>query len=405
MPSITLLYHYFHPDDVVSARHFAGLAEGLVKRGWDVEARPCNRGCRDDRRTYPLRETWHGVRVRRVWRPRFKQASGIGRLLNALWMVAAWSGIALRWRPPDVLLMGTDPVLSVLVAGVVKTLRPRVRVAHLVYDLHPEAGVADGLLRPDALSVRVLRRLLGWAYRKCDLIVDIGPCMRDRLEVYRPQRRRATLVPWALAEPTAVPSANPATRRRLFGDAKLALLYSGNFGRAHDYELFLALARRLRGSGVHFCFAARGNRADELRQAVTADDTNISFGGFVLESELEDQLASADVHLASLRPGWTGLVVPSKFFGSLATGRPVLFAGEPDAAIGQWIRQYGIGWVLTPQTADDVAADLRRLADDPAALPGLQRRCWEVYRTQFAYEPTLDAWDRELRALVSPKSQ
>ena len=47
-PQVTVLYHYFHPDDVVSARHFDGLCRGLAERGWDVLVRPCNRGCRDE---------------------------------------------------------------------------------------------------------------------------------------------------------------------------------------------------------------------------------------------------------------------------------------------------------------------------------------------------------------------
>lgn len=400
MPRIILLYHYFHPDDVVSARHFAGLAEGLQRRGWEVEAWPCNRSCRNDQQSYPLRETWNGIAIRRVWRPPFKQASGLGRLFNALWMVAAWSGLALGRRRPDVLLMGTDPVLSVLVAGVVKTLRPRVQTVHLVYDLHPEAGIADGLLRAEALPVRLLRRLLRWAYHRCDLIVDIGPCMRRRLQTYTPPGRKATLVPWALVEPPGVPTPNLATRSKLFGDARLALLYAGNFGRAHDFELFLDLARRVRGMGIVCCFAARGNRVDELRAAVTPADANVRFGGFVPESELQDHLAAADIHLASLRPGWTGLVVPSKFFGSLATGRPVLFAGEPDAAIGQWIRAFNVGWVLRRENVGQVAEALVRLADNRAELAQLQQRCWRVYQEQFAYEPILKAWDRELRALL-----
>src|SRR5262249_23919267 len=150
------------------------------------------------------------------------------------------------------------------------------------------------------------------------------------------------LVPWAIAEPEAVQAPDPAVRKQLFGDARLAVLYAGNFGRAHSYEEFLELARALRGSQGHFCFAVRGNRALELRQAVGPDDTNISFADFAAESELNLRLAAADIHLASLRPGWTGVVVPSKFFGSLAAGRPVIFAGEPRSAIARWIRQYNV---------------------------------------------------------------
>src|SRR5262249_23018731 len=146
----------------------------------------------------------------------------------------------------------------------------------------------------------------------CDLIADLGVCMRIRLKAYNPPGRKVTLVPWALVEPAEVERPDPDVRRDLFGDRPLGLLYSGNFGRAHSYAEFLNLARRLRGDGVHFCFGVRGNRADELRAALRADDGNVSLAGFVPESALAKRLAAADVHLVSLRPEWSGLVVPSK---------------------------------------------------------------------------------------------
>ena len=39
-----------------------------------------------ERKTYPRRTRWKGVRFLRVWRPRFRQASGLGRMANAVWM-------------------------------------------------------------------------------------------------------------------------------------------------------------------------------------------------------------------------------------------------------------------------------------------------------------------------------
>src|SRR5207237_1217133 len=117
----------------------------------------------------------------------------------------------------------------------------------------------------------------------------------------------------------------------------------------------------LRGSGVRFVFAVRGNRADELRLAVRPDDENVSFAEFIPEAELERHLAAADVHLASLRPDWTGVVVPSKFFGSLAAGRPVLFAGSPESAVACWVREHVIGGLLDPADLDAPAPGLLRL--------------------------------------------
>lgn len=401
-PRVRLLYHYFHPDDVVSARLFSDLALGLTARGWRVEANPGNRGCRDEGRTYPAEEHWAGGRIRRVWRPRFRQASNRGRLLNAAWMIAGWSLRALAGgRGREVLIVGTDPVLSVLVAIPWRLLRPQARIAHWCHDLYPEAPIADGLVRADAPVIRVLKRLLAGAYRRCHLIADLGPCMAARLGAYGSPAPTATLTPWALVEPASPADADPAARAALFGDARLGLLYSGNFGRAHNYREFLDLARLLRGDSVRLCFAGRGNRMDELRAAVGPDDRNVTFAGFAPEAELERRLGACDLHLVSLRAEWTGTVVPSKFFGALAAGRGVLFAGSPDSALARWVREYGLGWVLTPDTLAEVAGQLRGLTADPDGLAELRKRCHAAYHAHFSRARQLDRWDAELRRLLN----
>lgn len=400
-PHAVLLYHFFHPDDVVSARLFSDLAAGLVDRGWRVTAVPCDRGCRDESVRYPVRETWAGVEIHRVRRPRFPQATFRGRLLNAGWMLGAWAATAVRAprSKREVMVVGTDPVLGVLATVPWAAVRQTARVAHWCHDLYPEAPVADGMLSPSGLPVRVLTRLLAAAYRRCDLLADLGPCMARRLAAYGSPARMATLTPWALVEPVAPAVPDPPTRRELFGDARLGLLYSGNFGRAHSATEFLALARELAADPVRFCFAGRGNRADDLRTAA-AGVPNVAFAGFAPEAELENRLGACDLHLVSLRPEWAGTVVPSKFFGALAAGRGVVYAGPPDSAIARWIEEFQVGWVLTPTTVPAVAADLRRLAASPGELGALNARCHAVYHEHFSKARQIARWDAELRRLV-----
>lgn len=401
-PKICILYHFFHPDDVVSARHFSDLAEGFAAAGWDVEVQPSNRACRNSSQQYAAREQWHGIRINRVWRPAWAQSSSAGRLLNAFWMLAAWSRIALRGRAtrPDVVLVGTDPVLSVLLALPLKWLRPEIPVAHWAFDLYPEAAIADGLVSPYDWKVRFLTGLLRRAYRGCSLIADLGTCMQQRLHTYGEDLSLKTIVPWALAEQPAPQPSDPVLRRRIFGDAKLALLYSGNLGRAHNFREFLALARSLRSSGVEFRWSVRGNAVGELQQAIQPSDTNVGLLPFVEEADLAAHLAAADIHLVSLKPEWSGIVVPSKFFGSLAAGRPVLFAGPKDSSVARWIPQYQVGCVLDGSNFEEVDIWLRQLAASPELLARLQTRCHAVYREEFCRERMIDLWVAEIGRLV-----
>jgi glycosyltransferase involved in cell wall biosynthesis len=400
-PKVTVFYHYYYPDDVTSARQFQDLCEGLAVRGFMVETLPCNRGSHDEKRSYAAAEVHQQVRIRRIWRPAFKQSSGPGRILNALWMIGAWSLDAFRRRKdlPDYVVVGTDPILSILVAIVFRAVRPSVRIAHWCFDLYPEAAIEDGLLRRDSAFVRLSRRLLRVAYRSCDLIVDLGPCMRTRLEAYGSCPRRETLTPWALIEPERPAAVDPNVRRELFGDARLGILYSGNLGRAHNYGEFLQLAERLRDDSARFCFGVRGHRVDALRSEVGTRHPNIGFAGFASEEELEKRLGAADIHLTSLRPEWTGLVVPSKFFGSLAVGRPVIFAGKRDSALAKWIDEYGVGWILDQDSIDAVVSDLRDMIRRPERIVEMQRRCHDVYKRRFSRALMLDRWAECLGSL------
>lgn len=216
---------------------------------------------------------------------------------------------------------------------------------------------------------------------------------------------RHTVAPWALVEPADAPRAPDArVRSRLFGDAHLGVLYSGTLGRAHDFRTLVELARACRGllgDDVVFCFACRGHRADELRQAIVEADTNVRFAEFCDQRELDVQLEAADVHLMSLRSEWSGLVVPSKFFGSLAVGRPVLYTGAPDSDIARWIGELDVGQVVTSERLADAVAYLEGLAASPTALHALQGRARRAYDRLFRRELALDAWDQLLRRLAS----
>lgn len=401
-PVAFVLYHYFPPDDVVSAVHFGELCSGLVQHGWQVTAYPCVWGCRDDSVRFPLTDRWQDVSIRRLWRPRFRQASGLGRLLNAIWMIASWCLLALhRNSHPDVLLVGTDPVLSILVARFWKLFRPKTKIVHWCFDLYPEAAIADGLLTANGFLARVITSNLRAAYRACSIIVDLGPCMRRLLLEYPSDARRETLVPWALDEPTAPLPPDSPERDHIFGNTQLALFYSGSFGRAHSYSEILDLAGLLEPKNIKVAFSVRGNRESELLAAVHNRRMGIRFVPFATADKLAARMACADVHIVSLRQEWTGIVVPSKFFGALSAGRPILFSGSSDSSITHWIRTHQIGWVLNAGNISQVAVQLLEYAESPAQQKAMQERCFVVYQRNFSKVVQIERWNQILRSLLS----
>jgi colanic acid biosynthesis glycosyl transferase WcaI len=400
MPRALVLYHFFHPDDVVSSRHFSDMAAGLAEHGWQVIARPSNRSCRNESRKYMRSEAARQVCIRRIWRPCFRQTRPVGRLLNAIWMLTAWSLATLLMNPPELVLVGTDPILSVFVAIPWKLIRPRTKIVHWCFDLYPEAAIADGKFPGNGAVATILRRVLRAAYGRCDAIVDIGPCMRKLLATYGSAARVLTITPWALTEPAVELRPDTLERNAVFGHVKLALMYSGNFGRAHSFGEVLALARGVREQSIGFAFSVRGNRIHELQSSVSEEDRNIKFVPFADEQRLEARLSAADIHIVTLRHEWTGCVVPSKFFGALAAGRPVLFVGSQDSSVARWIKRHRIGWVLERSNQSETIAELRRLAEHPEEVAALFAHCHRVYQQHFSRSHLLDRLERELRSLI-----
>jgi glycosyltransferase involved in cell wall biosynthesis len=406
VPRLLVYYHFFHPDDVVSARMFSDLAVEQRRRGWEVTALTSNRSWQDPRARLPRAESWNGIAIERVFRPPWSQARALERLGNSAFMLgaAAWRLRALGRF--DAIVIGSDPAFAPLVAPALRRLDPGAALVHWCFDLYPEAILAEGAIAAAAALAPVARRLMAAAYRRYDALVDIGPRMRERLADYASGARQETLVPWALTEAERPVAVDAAARGALYPRAKLALLYSGTMGRAHDFELFLQLARACRaraGEAVGLCFAVRGNRSDDLRAALAPDDANVTLAPFADEGALAGRLAAADLHLVSLRPDWAGVVVPSKFFASLAIGRPVIYAGPADSEIARWIAAHDLGLHLTPATVDAVADRLCRLADDPGALARWRDNALAVYQRQWSKQVTNDRWDALLRDLVAAR--
>lgn len=396
---IYVLYHFYKPDSVVSAVHFSDLCEGLRDRGWDVTILTSNRYCRKKGSISPRQETIDGVQVERSWRPGLSQSSNILRMVNSLWIQAAWV-LRLRKLPkPDAIIVGTDPQFSQFMLPSLRRVADDAKILFWSFDMYPEAVQAEA---PNKLVLGIANMIARWTprlYRPVDVMVDIGHCMRGLLRKYKHSAREETLVPWALSEPEFGVPVNAEVRRSMFGDdVKLGVLYSGTMGMAHEYENFLALARTLRNTapGVVFAFSSTGNRMDQFLAELTAEDTNIRILPFASLEELADRLNAADIHLLSLRDNWAGIVVPSKFFGSLAAGKPLLYSGSADSCIGRWINRYDLGLLLNKDSIQEAAEKLISYSLEPRALEDWKESAYRVYHERFSRKIVLDGWDELL---------
>jgi len=242
---VMILNHLFWPDQHNTARHISELSSELVIRGWDVTAIIGNRSYLDHRKKYlPYRGIWKGVRYKRVYLPPLNQKKNIQRLVTSLWMVINWI-IIMPWIGNyNLIIVGTNPPFAYLVLPFLKLFKRKSRLILWGFDLYPEAIMASGT-RSSVFLGKIIKPVTVHCHRYLDILVDIGSCMRTIYRSYKHRAQEATLTPWSFLEPSYIGTPNHATRKLLFGDAKLTLLYSGTLGYAHEFENFLLLAREL----------------------------------------------------------------------------------------------------------------------------------------------------------------
>jgi len=314
-----------------------------------------------------------GYNVIRIRASRFGRGSFVGKLADYLSFYAGvkWRLLGLRPKPDRVVALTTPPYLS-LVARVFSKLRGGDH-AHWVMDLYPDVMVAHGMLRDGGAAHRLLAWLarLGFGGSRCAAVLTLGPDMAERVTRLMRVPTTATTVSWiplwssAAGAPGEDDGPAIAERRHAmgWGDDELVVMYSGNIGLGHRFGEILDLARQA-PPGIRFAFFGRGKRRSEIEAFVTANPgAPVELHDYAPADQLDVHLRSADVHLASLAPGWAGTMVPSKLQGIFHAGRPVIFLGDATSSIAGWVRDSGGGWVVAPGAAGALRTALAEARD------------------------------------------
>ncbi len=151
--------------------------------------------------------------------------------------------------------------------------------------------------------------------------------------------------------------------------AGITLLYSGNLGIGHEFDTFLAgFAKALEAeASISLVIVGVGKRLPEVRETVARLGIAhaVRFLDLVPAARLPESMGLADVGVVTLRQGFEGLMVPSKLFGYLARGIPVLYIGPP-SDIDFYIGRSGGGVAIRNGDANAVAAAILRFQSDLA---------------------------------------
>ena len=301
----------------IFAREFAAagmdvVLGGLSSRGRSQADELCSGGSLRIKRLHakPCRKEDFG---RRLWWTVVINT----RLCLSLWRDMRWAD--------EILFTGSPPLILHWIAPLNLILRKRLR--YRITDFHPECLMA-ARARPTPWLKLAYRLTLFWR-RRVDSFEVLGEDQRARLEqigIYR-ERIRMKRDP----SPVSIPLDTPPLSRPDNSQGKVLLLYSGNWGVAHDYETFVDGYRRHHrdGSGrVLLWLNAVGPGARRIADLLAQSGLPVVRGAPVELAQLANLLVTPDAHLITLSDAFVGFVLPSKVYGCILSDRPVLFIGS-----------------------------------------------------------------------------
>jgi putative colanic acid biosynthesis glycosyltransferase WcaI len=376
-PHLLVLNQYYWPGVEATAQLLSQLCEALTDEFEVTVVTGQLHG-----HELPTEERHNGVRVVRVRSTAYERSQLHLRAANYASYLGDSIVQALSGVRPDVVLCMTDPPI-VGDIGLLAARRFDVPLVVISQDVFPE--IAERLKRlENPIVVGSLRALVGLYLRRADRVVAIGETMQRRLEQKGAPGERIVVIPnWV--DTTAItpqPKDNPWSRKHGL-DGRFVVMHSGNVGHAQDLDALVRAATLLRDLDelriVIAGFGARHAELHALAKRLDVRDT-VRFLPYQRREVLSDSLGAADLHFVGLAKGLSGYVVPSRLYGILSAGRPVLVAADEDSETVRLVGEAGAGVVLPPGRHDRVAAAIRDVVEGRVSLAGMGEsgRAWVV---------------------------
>ena len=398
-----ILNQYYVPDVASTGHLLAELAHESAKSGRKVSVITSFP-------SYGPPETWQpcegrefrdGVAVWRMKTTRFRKDSLVGRASNSVtFLVPLGIRMLLARSRGRIFMYTSNPPFLGIIGGVVSLFRRHDYIV-LLHDSYPHLAVLVGKIRSGSLIERTWHWMNKLFYRRArqtivlcdrakDLVVREYGVSPDRVQIIHNWADPKVLFP--------IPKAECAFAKQHGYDAKFTLLYSGNLGLYYEFDTMLEAASRLRDDpNFRLVFVGSGGKKSYIERRISELGLpNVDVHQYQPFSALNDSLNSCDVSMVTIAQGVEGVSFPSKFYSSLAVGKPVLALSEPGSDLQRMVGDSGSGLWSPIGDVDALLANIAAVRSDSVRAGAMGRAA----RQAMEHHYTIQAAAREYLRVV-----
>jgi len=153
---------------------------------------------------------------------------------------------------------------------------------------------------------------------------------------------------------------------------------------------------------VVFLMIGGGHLFSQLALAAKARGLERSFKFFDYQTHevLKYSLCVPHVHWISLRREVEGLIVPSKFLGIAASGRPMIAITSKNGEVARLVQRFDCGFVVEPGDTKSLVDALVTLKGNSNLAEAMGQRARQMLEAHFTRRQALQRWSAALDAVL-----
>lgn len=292
---------------------------------------------------------------------RYNKATTFRRLYT--WVLATlqiWYLINTKFRNHKILFV-TNPPLAPLLSLFVPN-----QTSVLIYDVFPDALVDAGFLSSKSVLNSLWKTMNSKAFSKADTVFTISEGMKSVLTQYVSDSKIKVVPIWVDNEflrPVQVEENIFIRNNGLAG--KFIVLYSGNLGKTGDVECMIELAKQTIDEDIQYVIIGEGVKRASIEKSIVENRlSNCTLLPWQSAEMLPYSLSAASLAVVSLGKNTSKIAMPSKLYGYLAVGAPVLSLADCDSELARIVNKYNFGQNFEPKSIDEIVKFIVSLKSD-----------------------------------------
>jgi len=399
--SIIIINQFFYPDVDANAQFAYDLAKGFVEKGFKVRV-ICQKGLKERKgvgEKTKVIEKINEIEIHRLPDAFSHKTLSMKFMRHLLFYFFLFSKLLFFVSGNSRILVISNPPFSAFITAILKPFK-QYKYFFMIQDVYPDAMVAYGIIKNSSFTYRLLDITKKFACEHSEKTFTLGHYMTKRINDKGIGKEKIIEIPnWGFDHLSPVrKTENPLIEEMNLKD-RFVILYSGNHGTGHEFDTVLKGAVKLseKFKDICFLFIGGGVKFNEVKKFIKKHpETNILTFDYLPFERLNYGLNLADISLVTMQKGWDGIIVPSKIYGTMAVGSPVVYVG-PESDISRTIKKYKFGFNVENGNVEDFIQKIEELYQKENLRKEMGRKAREAFEKNFTFDIALKKYIEALK--------